>query len=88
MRVLANGGDSTFPDLLLNLGNGQLQPMTSDPDAISLSEFGNEVRNIDELIESVYHNFEGNHRDAVWLTDRAILTPYNDTVRKINNRLI
>ncbi|GFR68892.1 hypothetical protein ElyMa_002032900 [Elysia marginata] len=56
--------------------------------AISLTKFGNEVRNIDELIESVYHNFEENHRDAVWLTDRAILTPYNDTVTKINNRLM
>jgi len=58
--------------------------MPSEQDAVSLSGFGNEVRNIDALIENVYHNFGQNHHDVVWVTDRAILTPYNDTVKKIN----
>ncbi|GFO16345.1 ATP-dependent DNA helicase pif1 [Plakobranchus ocellatus] len=35
MHVLTYGGNSTFPDLLLKIGNGQLQSMTSDPDVIS-----------------------------------------------------
>ena len=62
--------------------------MNYDPDVILITGFGNEVRKINGLIKSVYLNFEENRRDTVWLTDRAILTLYNDTVTKINNRLM
>ena len=87
MRVLINEADSTFPDLLLKLGDGQLLSQNCETDTISLSEFGNEVGNIDALIDNVFPNFSENHLNPVWLTDRAILSALNETVTKINDKL-
>ena len=85
MRIDLDTGDALFSDLLLKVGNGQF-PL-HEPNLISLTELGNEVRNLDELVEKVFPNFLQKYNDSVWLLERAILSPLNETVAKINNKL-
>ncbi|GFR74752.1 ATP-dependent dna helicase pif7-like protein [Elysia marginata] len=85
MRVYLSGSTEAgiFADMLLRLGDG-LIPATENPDTIPLHQFGIIVQTTKQLIDSVFPDFVNNISNAQWLTERAILTPLNDTALKIN----
>ena len=85
MRVHLSGNTEAgiFADLLLRLGDG-LTPVIENPDTIDLHQFGICVQTTKQLIDSVFTDFAINFSNAKWLTERAILTPLNDTASKIN----
>ena len=76
-----------FADWLLRLGNGA-EPM----DELSHIALPTECClpegcDIDALIEWVYPNLSENCTSTEWLSGRAVLTPYNDDVTAINDRV-
>ena len=46
------------------------------------------VDSTDDLIKKVFPDFDQNHTNLAWLTDRAILAPRNDTVDEINQKIL
>lgn len=85
MRVYLSGSTEAgiFADMLLRLGDG-LIPVAKNPDTIPLHQFGIIVQTTKQLIDSVFPDFANIFSNAQWLTERAILTPLNDTALKIN----
>lgn len=91
-KAIADGGDATtlqrFADWLLPIGNGT-DPTTDElhtiklPDEVCLDE----GCDLDALVDWVYPELAINCGDSKWLSQRAILTPLNETVNEINSKL-
>ena len=91
-KAIASGGDAetlqSFADWLLPIGDGT--DATTDevhtiklPNAICLDK----GCDLDALVDWVYPNLAANCGNAAWLSQRAILTPRNETVNEINSTL-
>lgn len=77
-----------FADFLLSVGNGS-QTTTPDLDLIELPlDMCCPTDNIDDLISIVYQDLHNNFADHNYMCARAILTPKNDSVDTINNKVI
>ncbi|GFR06059.1 ATP-dependent DNA helicase [Trichonephila clavata] len=79
MRSYLSGDSSCqFADNLLQLGNGSFTSL--DPDgAVSLKNIGRIVNTEEELLRAVFPNLPDFFQDHVWLCQRAILAPQNQT---------
>ena len=82
MRVVTDEVD--FAKYLLTLGNGTapVHPEVGDDMIQILQEYL--VNSLDELIEKVFPGIEHGYADKLFVSHRAILTPINDNVHKIN----
>ncbi|GFS02926.1 hypothetical protein ElyMa_004619900 [Elysia marginata] len=76
----------TFAKLLSAVGDGKTA-VVRQPDMIRISELGNEVNSIDELIQQVFPDFRDNVNNSDWLSQRVTLAPLNDSVAKTNKKL-
>eukprot|EP01022_Parablepharisma_sp_SALTPOND_P030442 TRINITY_DN7629_c1_g2_i1.p1 TRINITY_DN7629_c1_g2~~TRINITY_DN7629_c1_g2_i1.p1 ORF type:complete len:1733 (+),score=72.80 TRINITY_DN7629_c1_g2_i1:935-6133(+) len=78
-----------FSDFLLRIGNGTEPHITIGgyyyiriPDSMLIRS-----EDIANLIEATFPNLSGNYRDKEYITGRAILTPINSDVSKINREV-
>ena len=77
-----------FAGQLLAIGDGKY-PIDTSPDIIKLPEnIGTFACSIDELVSKVYPDLLSNFRNMVWLSERCILAPLNETTRTINTALV
>ena len=91
MRALSTGDMNTkhFAATLLLIGNGSI-PHTGEDSVIDVpKKLGTQVQTEDELIHEVYHNINVHtFTNPDWLKERAILAARNDTVDRINAKLL
>lgn len=83
--------DPQFSQLLLRIGDGT-EPYVYD-DYITIPEdmvipYRNEPSCLQDFVNHVYPNLESNFSDRTYITNRAILTPKNDSVDEINNFIL
>ena len=76
-----------FAEMLINVGDGKAN-IVQQPDMVSVAELGNSATSVDDLIGKVFPNFQENVVDSDWLSEREILAPLNESVTKINSKLI
>ena len=91
MRVYMWGDEQagTFAEYLLSIGDGSYPNADHElPDAIALPDFINCTQSFGEMKLKVYPNLSEHAQDSKWLSERAILAPLNDTVKRINDALI
>ena len=55
---------------------------------VSVAEMRNSATSVDDLIDKVFPNFQENVVDSDWLTEHGILAPVNESVTKIDSKLI
>ncbi|KAL8587188.1 hypothetical protein ACOMHN_013275 [Nucella lapillus] len=90
MRSLLTGNADAarFADLLLDVGNGDI-PLSLFPDTISipdkLCQFADTLQN---LKEQVFPDMHLHCHDPQWLSERAIISPLNETVNMFNKLLM
>ena len=90
MRAHLSGDDDAndFATLLRAIGDGQI-PFSAEPDIINIpTELGKCVANLEELKAQVYPNLAANSSRSEWLAERAIISPTNRNVNKLNNWLM
>ncbi|XP_042910510.1 ATP-dependent DNA helicase PIF1-like [Parasteatoda tepidariorum] len=75
-----------FANNLLRHGNGDISG--DEEGLIDVENIGNRVATTDELKEMVFPNIHENYCNPQWLCERAILSPTNDIVNVINNKLL
>ncbi|XP_076069711.1 uncharacterized protein LOC143041586 [Oratosquilla oratoria] len=79
VRLKADDAENKiFAKNLLALGRGESGPV------ILPEKFGIVVETRKELVDKVYDNFEENHLNAAYFEKRAIISPTNDDVDRIN----
>lgn len=72
---------------LLQIGEGRLQ--TDEEGKITFTnEFCNPIQSEEQLIHKVFPNLHSNINNEEWLCERAILSPKNDSVNKINKKIL
>ena len=76
-----------FAEMLIHVGGGKAN-IVQQPDIVTVSELGNPATLVDDLIDKVFPNFQKNVVDSDWLSERGILAPLNESVSKINSKLI
>ncbi|CAI0427052.1 unnamed protein product [Linum tenue] len=85
----------TFPDWVLSLGDGRLRARSfredGPPDWIQIPPLflidpGDD--SVQSIADDIYDSFPDSHRDPAYLTSRAIVTPTNATVSRINNYML
>lgn len=87
---------SGFAQWVLDVGNGDLTVNVSDKSpfnefSVSIPiEFCNleDSNSIDIMISKVFPRFLENFRDSNYISERAILTPTNETVSYINSKIV
>ncbi|KAL0414287.1 UNVERIFIED_CONTAM: ATP-dependent DNA helicase PIF1 [Sesamum radiatum] len=82
--------DQSFSDFLLRIGNGE-EPTVEDnmiriPDSMAISFEGE--HSIHDLIESTFPDLGSHTYDHEYMMDRALITPLNDDVNKLNERVL
>ncbi|XP_043211412.1 uncharacterized protein LOC122375900, partial [Amphibalanus amphitrite] len=85
MRAL-NGDDQAgeFANFLLRVGDGRL-PVVAQPDSVQVPELVvSPARSLAALVDRIFPDMAGRHRDEEWLHERAILSPLNATVDRAN----
>jgi len=90
MRVHLHGDEAAgeFAGQLLAIGDGKY-PIDTSPDIIQLPEnIGTFTCSVEELVSKVYPDLLSNFRNMVWLSERCILAPLNETTRTINTALV
>ena len=89
-RVYRLGDQSaeSFSNLLLDIGNGNIEIDPTDGMIDVPDGCGTIVNTEDMLIESVYPEFSQNYTNMEWLFERGILAPRNDLVGNINTKLL
>ncbi|KAL4153586.1 hypothetical protein QTP88_001419 [Uroleucon formosanum] len=87
MRILSSDqGNKTFADALLRVGNGQSLTRNGK---INQSELCFLMSNLLDLIENVYPDLPNiSTKTSSWFQERAILSPTNDQVNKINDMIL
>ncbi|XP_057778382.1 uncharacterized protein LOC130997139 [Salvia miltiorrhiza] len=83
--------DPQFSKFLLSVGNGE-EPMDDEgnikiPDDMVI-EYDNEENSLKRLIAAIFPSLARNAYSAEYMTNRAILTPKNEHVDKLNDKLI
>ncbi|XP_043687645.1 ATP-dependent DNA helicase PIF1-like [Telopea speciosissima] len=88
MRAIA---DKYFSDFLLRVGNGEEPTELGDsihiPDEMVI-EFEGEEKSENELINAIFPSLQLQSDSTEYITERAILATKNDTVDKLNEKLI
>ena len=90
MRAHLSGdeGATDFANLLRAIGDGRIS-FSAEPDTINIpTERGKCVANLEELKAKVYLNLAANSTRPEWLAERAIISPTNRNVNKLNNWLM
>jgi ATP-dependent DNA helicase PIF1 len=86
-----SGGNSlaeSFSNQLLQLGNGQMPPEVGYPGLIKFPHgFCNHVYSSEDLIGKVFEDIRQNYTRHMWISERAILAPKNDSVAKLNHMI-
>ncbi|OMO59921.1 DNA helicase, partial [Corchorus olitorius] len=102
MRLLRPGIDDltrrelhSFADWLLQVGDGTVQsfPQRKDeecqwiqiPEELLIHPRNNPSESI---FQAVYRDFEGNFAEPIYLRERAIVTPYNETAAELNEYIL
>ena len=81
--------DPNFNRILLEIGEGKLPLIGDKQFQVALpAGFGIPVENLLDLLEKVFPNIEAKYTDIEWISERAILTPHNQSVNEINNSLL
>lgn len=89
--------DKDFAAWILQVGNGIAQTVKADEESYSNGEtiamdkalmLPNRENAKQEITEAAYPNFLQKYKDHDYLTERAILTPRNETVHEINGYLL
>ena len=55
---------------------------------VSVAELRNSAISVDDLIGKMFPYFHENVLDSDWLSERGILAPLNESVNKINSKLV
>ncbi|CAG8720022.1 24065_t:CDS:2, partial [Gigaspora margarita] len=80
-----------FSEYLLRIGNGTEPTIENNsiwlPDKIVISA-QNKQDHISLLLDAIYPNLAANSTNTDFITERAILTPLNSTVVKINKQIV
>ncbi|CAL1402188.1 unnamed protein product [Linum trigynum] len=85
----------TFPEWVLALGDGRIRARSFREDGESdwikipslfLIDPGDDT--VKSIADDIYDLFPDNHRDPAYLTNRAIVTPTNATVSRINDYML
>lgn len=87
---------SDFAKWVLQIGDGKVGPAAHmnreyvEDDIAIPKEFCHlkSTNSVDEMIESAFPNFLENYQNADYLSERAILTPKNLTVGKVNSVIV
>ena len=90
MRAHLSGdvGATDFARLLLSIIDGRV-PLFAKPDTITIpKELCKSVNNLEELKTQVYPNLDVNSTKPLWLAERAIVSPLNTNVNKLNTWLM
>ena len=90
MRAHLSGDEDAtdFANLLRQIGDGRI-PFSEEPDTIKIpTELGKCVENLEELKTQVYPNLAGNSTRPEWLAERAIISPTNRNVNRLNTWLM
>ncbi|CAG9790045.1 unnamed protein product [Diatraea saccharalis] len=76
-----------FASKLLEIGDGRLE---TDPDGkiIFTNEFCHPVATGEELLANVFPDLKNKLNNEEWLCERAVLSPKNELVNKINNKVL
>ncbi|KAK1359405.1 hypothetical protein POM88_043879 [Heracleum sosnowskyi] len=85
-----------FANWVLDLGDGKIKPPNdtaqeyAEDDIYIPKEFCNlqGVNYVDEMIHSTFPNLLENYKNPEYLSERAILTPTNQTVGKVNSNIV
>ncbi|KAK4391408.1 60S ribosomal protein L39-1 [Sesamum angolense] len=82
--------DPHFSDFLLRVGNGDEPTIENDmiriPDSMAMHWEGE--NSIDELINAIFPDLSSHMYDTDYMENRAIITPLNDDVNKLNEKAI
>ncbi|XP_042505539.1 ATP-dependent DNA helicase PIF1-like [Macadamia integrifolia] len=83
--------DSCFSEFLLRVGNGEELTKSEDliriPDEMVI-EHQNDGKSEDDLINAIFPSLQQHAHSTEYITQRAILATKNDTVDKLNEKLI
>lgn len=90
LRILKHGGNSSWSDYLLSVGEGRLD--TQVINGIEYTKLPNsmviESGKISDLLQAVYPNLNVNYTNMQWLYNRAIICPKNIDVQEINKTML
>ncbi|KAK1352061.1 ATP-dependent DNA helicase [Heracleum sosnowskyi] len=93
--VTIDGQPVSFKDWVLSLGDGLAPTYALDEDIEpSWVEIPKEIRvdysgdPVKAIVDEIYPDLQQNHGDAEYLRGRAILTPLNEYVEKINREVL
>ncbi|KAL0311217.1 UNVERIFIED_CONTAM: hypothetical protein Sangu_2416400 [Sesamum angustifolium] len=82
--------DEVFSDFLLRIGNGDEPTIEGDmiriPDSMPIPWEGE--HSIQQLINSVFPELSSHAYDPEYIASRALLTPLNDDVNKLNEKIL
>ena len=79
--------EANFSEILLQLGEGKL-PIVGEHTVNFPPHLGQIVCDIEELKNTVFPDLTRRYTDTDWLSQRAILSPINENVNKINENLL
>ncbi|KFM63116.1 hypothetical protein X975_02263, partial [Stegodyphus mimosarum] len=87
MRVSSSSRENRlFPEMLLKVGNGEL---AQSEERINLENLCVLIDNIQELVNNVYPDIDNiSYKTISWFKERAILSPTNEQVDKVNNLIL
>ena len=86
MRAHLSGDEAAtdFANFLRTIGDGRI-PFSAEPETINIpTELETCVANLEELKAKVYPNLAANSTKPEWLAERAIISPTNTNVNKLN----
>lgn len=88
VHLLRDTTAQTFSKQLLTIGNGE-HPTDPISKEISFpSNFCQHENSLHGLIQKIFPDIKKNYKNHEWLYERAILTPKNDDVNKINHQIL
>ncbi|GFW89694.1 ATP-dependent DNA helicase [Trichonephila clavipes] len=87
VQLFSDVESGAYAQKLLEIGDGHLD---TDQEGMVLftHQFYHVVESEDELIDHVFPNMQQHIFDEKWLCDRTILAPKNETVAKINKKIL